>query len=245
MRLGPLILSILLISSLSLAGCSEKKADTKAVSKKTVVKRPINPPPEEKATAQDTVVEKDIPTIEDEKTDEIKEPEYEAEAERFYITGGDESLLMISAREDVYGNPLKWLLIYRLNRDSFNDINKDESFPDRFIPAETRLLISEPRAPEKATENGSGEHWVVNVLSSTEREMIAPDALKLVDSGYYAYITVANVKGHDYTRLRVGFYDNRSAAEEEAKRISEMLEVSDVWTTTADESEFNEYGGYK
>ncbi|MBN1627264.1 MAG: SPOR domain-containing protein [Deltaproteobacteria bacterium] len=241
MRLGHLILSILLCSLLSLAGCSEKKSVNTPVSKKTVVRRPITPPPEEKAAALNTVVEKDIPTIEEEKTDEMKD----AEEERFYIAGGGETLLMIAAREDVYGNPHKWLLIYQLNRDLFNDINKDESFADKFVPAETRLLISEPLATEKAADSGSGERWVVNVLSSTEGEKIEPNAIRLVDNGYYAYITVANVKGDDYTRLRVGFYDDRSTAEEDAKKISEILNVSDVWTTTADESEFNEYGGYK
>jgi len=248
MRLGALILSILLCSLLSLAGCSEKKADNKAVSEKTIVKRPIMIPPEEKIADRKTAAEEPVAATKDpveaaeeKKTDEIKD----AGEERHYIAPGDESLLMIAAREDVYGNPLKWIVLYRLNRDSFNDINKDESFPDKFVPAETRLLISEPRAPEKAVHNASIEHWVVNVLSSTEGEMIAPDAIKLVDSGYYAYITVANVKGHEYTRLRVGFYDDRSTAEAEAKKISEMLDVSDVWTTTADKSEFNEYGGYK
>lgn len=240
MKLGTLILSTLLISSLILAGCSGENTDD-TLTKKVVVRKPIIDPPEEKDIAQVQDVEKPAPVAEEENIDETEE----AAAEEFYITGGDESLSMIAARDDVYGDPLKWIILYRLNLDAFKENKKDESFPDQIVPAETRLKIAAPAVAEKTLINGDEDRYVVNVLSSSEGEKIAPKAIKLVDSGYNAYITVANVNGHDFHRLRVGFYDKRAMAEEAGQKIAGLLNVSDVWTAMADELELNDYGGYE
>lgn len=241
MKLGTLILSILLIFSLMLTGCSGEKTDDNSLTKKVVVRKSITAPVEKKDIDRVQDIEEPAPVAEEENIDETEEPA----AEEFYITGGDESLSMIAAREDIYGDPLKWIILYRLNRDAFKENKKDESFPDQIVPAETRLKIATPAVEEKTLINDDEDRYVVNILSSSEGEKIAPKAIQLVDSGYHAYITVANVNGHDFHRLRVGFYNKRAMAEEAGQNIAELLNVSDVWTATADELELNDYGGYE
>jgi hypothetical protein len=241
MKLGALIISILIISSLSVIGCSrETPADS---NKKIVVKKPITKPLEEKNIKKTSPADDSAPAPDKIKAGDVKKPE--KEEDRSYLAVGDESLSKIAARKDVYGDPLKWILLYRFNREAFTQIGKDESFPDKYVTAETRLKIAYPGETGKSSKTGAKEHWVVNVLSSTEGKEIVPDAIKLVDNGYSAYITSANVKGQGYIRLRVGFYDEKSAAEDAAKKISTILNISDLWTTRADESEFKEFGGYK
>jgi len=242
MKLASLAVSILIISSLSLLGCSrEKPSDTAA--QKTVVKKPITKPLEEANIGQGLPVNGSAPAPETEKTDETKKAEKEKNG--FYLTKGDESLSKIAARKDVYGDPLKWILIYRFNREAFDKIGKDEAFPDKYILAGTKLKIVSPADTGKTSKTSPENHWVVNVISSPNGEKIVPDAIRLVDNGYPAYITSANVKGQDYIRLRVGFFDEKTVAIDEGKKITTMLNVSDVWTTRAEDAEFKEFSGYK
>ena len=241
MKLGTLLLSILLISSLSVAGCSEKNSNDS--DKKVVVKKAIIKPPEENNTKKTPDVGDSIPAPETETPAEITKTE--KVEERFYAAKGDEGLSDIAARNDVYGDPLKWVILYRFNRGAFDGIKKDESFPDKHVPAEVKLEVVSQCYTGKASMTGSKDHWVVNVLSSPEGEKIVPDAIRLTDNGYPAYITKANVKDQVYMRLRVGFYDNKTAAEDAGQKIKGILNVSDIWTTSADESEYKEFGGYK
>jgi len=241
MRLGATIISILMIYSLSLIGCS--KENPAAINKKAVVKRPIAKPPEEKNTKQTASVEQPAQSPEINKVEEIKKTE--TGEEKVYIAKGDESLSKIAAGNDVYGDPLKWILLYRFNREAFNNIAKDESFHEKYVPAETRLKIVPPGDIKTTLENDAKDHWVINVLSSPEEKLVVADAVRLIDNGYPAYITSANVKGQDYIRLRVGFYDDKAAAEDEGRKISEMFNVSDLWTTRAGETEYKEFGGYR
>jgi hypothetical protein len=241
MKLGTLFLSILLISSLSMAGCSEKTSNES--NNKVVVKKAIIKPPEENNTKKTPDVNESVPAPETEKPTEITKPE--KAKERFYVSKGDESLSDIAARDDVYGDPLKWILLYRYNGKAFEKTGKDGSFPDKNVPAEVKLEVVARGETGKASMTGSRDHWVVNVLSSPEKEKIAPDAVRLADNGYPAYITKANVNGQDYIRLRVGFYESKTAAEDAGQKIAEILNVSDIWMTRADETEYKEFGGYK
>jgi hypothetical protein len=241
MKLGTILLLILLISSLSLIGCSEKKSNDS--NNKVLVKRAIIKPPEDNNTKNTPDLNKSVPALEAEKPTEITMPE--KADERFYTAKGDESLSDIAARNEVYGDRLKWIVLYRFNREAFERTGKDESFPDKHVPAEIKLKVISKSDTGKASMTGSKDHWAVNVLSSPEEEKLVPDAIRLADNGYPAYITKANVKGQDYIRLRVGFYDKKTAAEDAGQKIAEILNVSDIWMTRADEPEYKEFGGYK
>jgi len=242
MKFETLILSILLIiSSISLAGCSEEQGNEP--DKKVVIKKAIIKPAGENNIRSASDIGEPAPAPGKENPPEMAGPENKGETS--YIAKGDESLSDIAARDDVYGDSLKWILLYRHNRKAFEETLKDGQFPDKYVPAEVKLEVISSGETGKASGTGSKEHWVVNVLSLPEKEKIAPDAIRLADSGYPAYITRANVKGQDYIRLRVGFYENKAAAEDEGKKIAETLNVTDIWTTTADESEYKEFGGYQ
>jgi len=250
MRVGALIVSILMISSLSMTGCSkEKSAD---INKKVVIKKNISKPPAEKIAGETAPAEKvaekaapvDTPAPQPSttKAEDIKAPE--PVKEYIYIAKGTEGLSDIAARDTVYGDRLKWILLYRFNRGALEGIAKDERFPDKPVPAETRLKTAS-QGDIKTTAKGDTEHWVINVISSPEEKLVVRDAVTLVDNGYPAYITSATVKGQRYIRLRVGFYDEKTRAEDEGRKISAMLNISDLWTTRADGSEYKEFGGYK
>lgn len=215
----------------------------KGGSDKVSVKKVIVVPIEEENDNRTVYDSESISMPETEKDEEIKN--IEKEEKGIYTAKGDESLLKISARKNVYGDPLKWILLYRFNRDAFDHIEKDNTIPDKIIPAETNLKVVFPSDTETISNPGSKNRWVVNILSTTERENVVPDAVKLVDSGFAAYITKASVKGQNYIRLRVGFFNKKSEAENEGRQIMALLNTSDFWITKADDAEFKEYGGYK
>jgi hypothetical protein len=86
--------------------------------------------------------------------------------------------------------------------------------------------------------------WVVNVLSTPNRKEIVPAAMKLLQQGYLAYITRTNVKGKNYMRLRVGFYEEKAEADAVGEKIKALLNLGEPWKTKAGEEEVKEFGGY-
>jgi hypothetical protein len=242
MKLASLIVSILMISALFLAGCSREKA-SEGSQQKIVVRKPITMPVEKENVQQPSSAVSSAPAPGVPGADETTMPVKEEKG--VYLAKGDESLSKIAARKDVYGDPLKWILIYRFNREAFDKTAKDDTFPDKAVPAGTRLKIVPSSDMKKSSKADAGIHWVVNVSSFPQQEKIVRDAVSIVDSGYPAFITRATVKAKDYVRLRVGFFDDKSVAEMEALKIKTLLNISDLWTTKADEAEFKEFGGYK
>jgi hypothetical protein len=240
MKRACLSISILMILSLLPAGCSREKPSSKPV-QKAVVKEPISIPVEKETAVQPRPNGSPSPIPNAENPGENSSPVIQEKG--FYIAKGVESLATIAAKKDVYGDPLKWILLYRYNRSAFDQMIKDESFPDRLVPTGARLKLVPPSGIKKSSN--SGNHWVVNVLSFPQQEKIVRDAVALVDSGYHVYIIKANVKGIDYLRLRVGFFNEKAAAEEMGQKITALLNISDIWTTKPDEAEFKEFGGYE
>lgn len=240
MKRACLSISTLMILSLLLTGCSREKPSSNPA-QKAVVKEPITIPVEKKTAMQPQSPDNPSPIPDAAKPGENKSPV--TQEKEFYIANGDESLAAIAAKKDVYGDPLKWILLYRYNRSAFDQMIKDESFPDRPVPTGARLKLVSPSDIKKSSS--SGNHWVVNVLSFPQQEKIVHEAVTLVDNGYQVYIIKANVKGVDYLRLRVGFFNEKTAAEGEGGKITALLNISDVWTTKPDEAEFKEFGGYE
>jgi cell division septation protein DedD len=75
-------------------------------------------------------------------------------------------------------------------------------------------------------------------------EKINPFAANLIANGYLVYITRVKVKGRDWTRLRVGFFKDRTDADRQGKRIMAMLNLTDSWVTKVEKEELEEFGGY-
>ena len=241
-------------------GCS-KEEPPPSPEKKVKVRKPIKRPVQKKAQASTTLeatksiskttVAKDVKTIAGEEkgpgTEETvaKEKKEIIEEEKgYYITKKGDTISMIAGKKDVYGDPLKWPILYHANRDKLDKISNSENFPDREISAGTRLKI---RSPEEARENlkkRPKNYWVVNVLSSPKKERVVPNTVRLIKNGYKAYITRIKVKGKDWMRLRVGFFKSKKDADKEGKKLMAMLKLSDIWTTKVGDQELGKFGGY-
>jgi hypothetical protein len=178
---------------------------------------------------------------------EIKEKEAATEPEAgYYIVKKGDSLAGIAGKEDVYGDRLKWPVLYRFNMDRLGNFHAIEDFPYRELPAGVRKLkIVTSDEARKNLKRRTDNLWVVNVFSTTStRGRIVSSAARLIKNGYPVYITSARVKGKEWKRLRVGFFGNRSEAAKEAKKMMAILNLVDSWLAKIVKKEFEEFGGY-
>jgi len=178
-----------------------------------------------------------------EKPPETK-PALQEEVEGYYIVKEGDSLAGISGREIVYGDPLKWPVLYRYNLEKFADMPEGDDLPDRMLPTGLKLKILTPDKIAENLQKRPNHYWVINILSDPANEKIVPAAIKLVKNGYPIYITKANVKGKDWMRLRLGFFETRKEAETEGSKIMDMMNFRDTWNTKIRERELKEFGGF-
>lgn len=208
---------------------------------KAAIEKPASAPekPEvaPKPEAEDKKVASEEPTTAQGKKQEKDEPGI------YRVKKGD-SLSSIAARADVLKDALKWPILLRLNRDKLGEWATGEDLPDRELPQGTELKVITAREARASLKKGTGTVWVANVLSTTTNAEIVPPAVTLVKQGYPVYIVRANVKGKEYMRLRVGFFKNRSEADEVGKKIKEQLNFQDSWSTRADKEEYEEVAGF-
>jgi hypothetical protein len=179
--------------------------------------------------------------------EKVREKKEEGQGEigkGYYITERGDSLSRIAGRKDVYGDRLKWPIIYRLNMEVLDGLAKDVTFPDAEIPAGIRLKITSSLEVQENLTKSPKDYWIINVLSAQEEEVIVPHAVKLIRSGYPAYITTADINGKEWMRLRVGFYGQKEVADREGKKLMEILGFRDIWTTKVGDIERGEFGGY-
>jgi cell division protein FtsN len=158
----------------------------------------------------------------------------------YYVVKKDETLSRIAALPDVYGNPLKWPILFRHNLQRL----RSNQVPDAQLPQGLGLKVISPEEIKGNLEKRSNNVWVVNVISSTVQEKITTTAINLIVEGYEVYITRARVKGKDWFRLRVGFYKSRNEASAAAKKIMAILDITDSWVTKVGKREFKAFAGY-
>jgi hypothetical protein len=235
-------------------GCSGEEPSS-SPQENVVVRRPIEGVPQGKAetdTANLDVSHEPFSRKEtgervaavEEKVKEKKEEGQGGTEKGYYITERGDSLAKIASRKDVYGDRLKWPIIYRLNMDVLDGFARDLTFPDKEIPAGIRLkIVSSLKVQENLTKSPK-DYWIINVLSAREEEVIVPYAIKLIRSGYPAYITTADINGKEWMRLRVGFYGQKEVADREGGKLMEILGFTDIWTTKVGDIERGEFGGY-
>lgn len=220
---------------------------------KTVVTvEEAKPKPEEKDEEEKKETEEKGKEKEEVKTQkppqpEIKEKEAATESEAgYYIVKKGDSLAGIAGKEDVYGDRLKWPVLYRYNMDRLGNFQAREDFPYMELLAGVRKLkiVTSDEARENLKRR-TDNLWVVNVFSTTStRGKIVSAAARLIKNGYPVYITSARVKGKEWKRLRVGFFGNRSEAAKEAKKMMAILNLVDSWVAKIVKKEFEEFGGY-
>ncbi|MFC1869274.1 SPOR domain-containing protein [Thermodesulfobacteriota bacterium] len=235
-------------------GCSREQ-EPAYPKQKAVVRKSINMPDHKKTEAviparaenpepvAKEAEETNIISIEKEEVKKEREIVKEEEA-KYYLTQKGDTLPIIAGKADVYGDPLKWPILYRLNWKELSKIENDENFPYREIPAGTRLKIITPDGAAESLKSKPKKYWVINILSSPEKERIVPHVIRLIKNDSPAYITRIKVKGKDWMRLRVGFFKKKEDAVKEGEKLMALLNVSDIWTTKVGEKELGEFGGY-
>ncbi|MBN2417745.1 MAG: hypothetical protein JXL81_00030 [Deltaproteobacteria bacterium] len=242
------MLFILVALFLVLSGCSEEKPDN--YENKNVVRKVIQKPVMSAGAPEDTG--KEIIDISKQNTDNITAeevteqpvPVVPVQEEKTYVTEEGDTLSGISAKTDIYNNPLKWPLLYRDNPEAFSFINDKANLSDTGLPAGIRLKIMSEEEMKKNLENRAGSHYVANIISSPNIKEIASQVVRLIDAGYFVYISSAMVDDREWYRLRTEFYKTRSEANKVGEEIRTHLNIPDIWTVKIGDEEFHEFGGY-
>jgi len=214
-----------------------QKADTSLPSKQEKTKE------ETKETIEVKTATFEEKAIKPPETEIMKKEAVIEEVTGYYIIKKGDSLSSIAGRGDVYGDSLKWPILYRLNIDKLDTLQVGEDFLGRELPEGVMLKIITPDEVKENLERRLHNVWVVNVLSATTNEKIIPIAIRLIKNGYPVYITRATVKGKDWMRLRVGFFENKTDANIEGKKIMALLKLGNSWVTKIGK-ELEEFGGY-
>jgi hypothetical protein len=166
------------------------------------------------------------------------------EEEGVYVVRQAETLLQIAGRKEVYGDPLKWPILYFTNRSALSTIGVKADSITKALPLGTRLKIITAKQVQKNMKAMPSEVWAINVLSIKANQNLLSRAFTLLNNKYPVYITLVNVKGVDWLRLRVGFFPDRNTANVEGKKIVKLLHIHDSWVATVGKQELAEYGGY-
>jgi hypothetical protein len=177
-------------------------------------------------------------------TDSSRKESGPKEIAGYYTARKGDNLSGIATRADVYGDWLKWPILYRLNMDKLGTVLEGKNFPETELPVGMRLKIVSADEKKKNLEKRLDNVWVVNVISNTMHKKINPTAIRLMKNGYPVYITRARVKGKDWLRLRVGFFGSGTEANIERKKIMAMVNLTDSWVAKVEDKEFKEFGGY-
>ena len=178
-------------------------------------------------------------------TEQLEEVSIPEVKEGYYITKKGDSLSIIAENSEVYGDPLKWSSLFRLNMEMFDESEIGKDFQDKELSEGLELKFVTSREAEENLKKLGRKRYAIHVLSIQNPATIPPYVSKLIRNGFHTYITEAEVNGKEWTRLRVGFFEDY----EEAKRNAEMIEplLSKTITLTVvkiSEEELDRFGGY-
>jgi hypothetical protein len=159
----------------------------------------------------------------------------------WYTVQPGDSLAVIAGREDVLGDPLKWPVLYQLNRETLSGVTLDARLPERLLKEGVRLRYTLTPEERERAEDGPNRYWVVNVISSPTADRIDGPAVRLLEKRYPVYISRATVKGQKWMRLRVGFFQDRGSAVDAGKTLQKVLDQEDSWPVRIGPEETAEY----
>jgi hypothetical protein len=162
----------------------------------------------------------------------------------YYVVWEADTLPAIAARQDVFGDPLKWPVLYRLNMEMLGALDLEDDFFKTKVPAGFRLKIVTPEEAKANLKKQIRKNWVVNVLSTTAEGEIPPLAIRLMKNGYKVYIARAKIKGKDWMRLRVGFFGSLAEGNREEEKMRPLVNLGDLWVTKADKKELDEFASF-
>ena len=218
----------------------------------------------ETASLEDEEGQPDSPAL-------IEKPEEQIDIQKedgYYRVQKGDSLSKVAGRADVYGNPLmwpslfrlnmdklggikvaeafdlKWSSLFRLNTDRSNGLNVLENFETEELPEGLNLKFLTEKETKENLANVAQKIWVVSVMSSQNMKSLVPPAITLMKNGYRVYISEAIVKGEDWLRLRVGFFATEQEAAEQGEKIMSLLGEDETWVARIAQKELENYGRY-
>jgi len=176
---------------------------------------------------------------------DTKEPETQLQKEPGYYTvrTGD-TLATIAGRGEVYGDLLKWPILYRYNMEKIGRVQLVEDFLDRELVEGVTLKVITPDQARKTLPTKANHLLAVNVLSAPTQEQLISSAIRLMKEGYPVSIIRATVRGRQWLRLRVGFFETKAEADLVRKKINALLNIRNSWVTTVGKKELEGYAGY-
>jgi hypothetical protein len=169
----------------------------------------------------------------------------ENERPKVYRVREGDTLFHIAGLKEVYGDPLKWTSLFRLNMDTLDGDLTDGTFERRALPKGLTLKIRTSSEEKKRPGEKAGARYAINVVSSTRHRDIVPVALTLMKNGYFAYVARAEIKGEEWVRLRVGFFEDFPAANLESQRVSTLLNGRETWLVQVSEEELEEFSEHR
>ncbi|MDY6837539.1 MAG: SPOR domain-containing protein [Thermodesulfobacteriota bacterium] len=162
----------------------------------------------------------------------------------FFFVWKAEALPAIAAKEDVFGDPQKWPILYRLNKEMLGALNLGDDVLNKKVPEGFRLKVLSPDEKKANLESQLKKKWVVNVLSTTDEKRMVPVAIRLIENGYKVYIARVEIKGKEWMRLRVGFFNSLDEGNTEEEKIRRVANLGDLWVTQIAKEEIEEFGSY-
>lgn len=264
MKFSTALFALFLVLILAWGGCSKKEELPPREEKIKVVRTIDKPPPKktEKVVGLNRAVpeveaspleipEKAKPEVESVPSEAVSAPpavaeddSKEADGTSSVVVEEGDTLSSIAARDDIYGDPLKWPILYRMNKEVLDATEGGGIHPNKEIVPGTKLKLIDPQESAKKLAERSDHTWVVNVMSSTLEEEILPVAISLIHKDVPVYITRVNLNNKEWLRLRVGFFVTKTEADVAGKKIMHMLDLADSWTTRILEEELSEFGGF-
>ena len=236
----------ILVTLLLISGCPGEKPDN--YEGKNVVRGAIKKPAK-KALKWDEIQKEITDTVDKDFEHRVKQETTKPQPDiirdkNIYITKEGDTLSGIAGKPDIYNDPLKWVFLYRDNSQVLNSIKDKDNLFETHLPAGLKLKIMPREEIKKNLEDRSKDYFTVNIISSPYMKELAPQAVKLMDYGYFVYISSTMIKDREWYRLRTGFYKTRSEANREGDKIKKQLKISDVWTAKIGDQEFLDFGGF-
>jgi len=165
-----------------------------------------------------------------------------------YQTESGDTLRKISANPRIYGDPLKWPLIYFFNQIGLRQFRTTPTgFANYPLPSNTLLAILLPDDAKiriKTTHPLPPNTWVINLYSAQDESEADALVIRLLDEKFFTYLTEKTIKGKKWVRVRVGFYSDKVAAENWGQKLIRQFKLDDFWVTRISDSEAAEFSGY-
>ena len=224
----------------------EKQRTEAEVAAQELIKEPISAPLQDEMPSEP---EEEFPAVSETtglEGEEIasKVPASEVK-EGYYVTQEGDSLSIIAGSSEVYGDPLKWPSLLRLNIRAFGESEIGKGFQDKELNEGLELKFVTPREAEENLTDLGRKRWAINVFSIQRPASIAPYVARLIRNGFHAYITEAEVNEKEWTRLRVGFFEDHEEAGRNAEMIGPLLDMTvEPMAVKISDSELDRFGGY-